>query len=266
MWKDINMNLKIKDMDRKQYIFVIKELVSREIRRKYARSHLGIIWSVLNPLMYMAVMSMIFTTIFHRSIENYPIYYLTGMIFWQLFSGASNAAMTALVDNKTLLLKVKLPKQTFVLARVYTELTNFGYTCIAYVCMLLVFKVPLKWTAVLFPIAVLCTLLFSMGIGYVLSIAYVFFGDVKHLYSVLLTLWMYLSALFYPVSSTSQLIQDVIGVNPLYVFIYFARTVVIDGEIPGAVWWIKMFGWSLLMFVSGYMIFKHNENRVMQRI
>ena len=94
----------------KQYYFVIKQLVDREIKRKYARSFLGVIWSVLNPLMTMAVMSMIFSTIFKRTIENYPIYYLTGTIFWQLFSGATNSAMTALVDNRTLLLKVKLPE------------------------------------------------------------------------------------------------------------------------------------------------------------
>lgn len=94
----------------KQYYFVIKQLVDREIKRKYARSFLGVIWSVLNPLMTMAVMSMIFSTIFKRTIENYPIYYLTGTIFWQLFSGATNSAMTALVDNRTLLLKVKIAK------------------------------------------------------------------------------------------------------------------------------------------------------------
>ena len=138
----------------KQYYFVIKQLVDREIKRKYARSFLGVIWSVLNPLMTMAVMSMIFSTIFKRTIENYPIYYLTGTIFWQLFSGATNSAMTALVDNRTLLLKVKLPKQTFVLARIYTALTNFGYTCIAYVLMLVVFQIKISPTLLLFPIDV----------------------------------------------------------------------------------------------------------------
>ena len=176
----------------KQYYFVIKQLVDREIKRKYARSFLGVIWSVLNPLMTMAVMSMIFSTIFKRTIENYPIYYLTGTIFWQLFSGATNSAMTALVDNRTLLLKVKLPKQTFVLARIYTALTNFGYTCVAYVLMLVVFQIKISPTMLLFPIDVFFCLLFSMGIGYVLSILYVFFADIKYLYSIVLTLWMYI--------------------------------------------------------------------------
>ena len=88
----------------KQYGFVVRELVSREIKRKYARSYLGILWSVLNPLLMMIVMSAIFSTMFRRSIENYPIYYLTGNIIFQLFSTATNTTMTCLVDNKQMLL------------------------------------------------------------------------------------------------------------------------------------------------------------------
>ena len=125
--------------ERKQYIFALRQLVSREVKRKYARSYLGIVWSVLNPLLFMAVMSMIFSTIFKHSIKNYPIYYLTGLIIWQLFSNATNSAMSALVDNRNLLLRVKLSKQTFVLSRMYAALVNFLYTCIAYLLMLIIF-------------------------------------------------------------------------------------------------------------------------------
>lgn len=94
------MTKKERREQRKQYLFVIHELVSRETKRKYARSKLGILWSVLNPLLSMAVLSMIFSTIFKRSIENYPIYYLTGFIIWNMFTLSTNTAMTALVDNK----------------------------------------------------------------------------------------------------------------------------------------------------------------------
>lgn len=145
-------------------------------------------------------------------------------------------------------------------------MTNFGYTCIAYVLMLAVFRIKLNWTIVLFSIVVFCTLLFSMGIGYLLSIAYVFFGDIKHLYSVILTLWMYLSAIFYPVNSTSGMMQQIIGANPIYVFIYFARTIVMDGVVPEPVEWIKMLVWGIAVFVLGYWVFNKNENKVMQSI
>ena len=119
----------------KQYFFVLRQLVSRELKRKYARSYLGILWSVLNPMLSMAVLSMIFSTMFKKSIQNFPIYYLTGLIIWQLFSTATSTSITTLVDNRQLLLKVKLSKETFVLARVFTAVANFGYTFIAYIIM-----------------------------------------------------------------------------------------------------------------------------------
>lgn len=252
--------------DIRQYIFVIRELTAREIKRKYVGSSLGIIWSVLSPLLYMVVMSLIFSTMFRRSIENYPIYYLTGQIFWTLFSGATNSAMTALVDNRNLLIKAKLPKQTFVLSRVYTTLVNLGYTSIAYVMMLFVFRIKLSFTMLLFPIAVLFMLMIATGLSYILAVIYVFFADVKYLYSVFLTLWMYMSALFYPITSLPEGMQKFIGYNPVYLVIAFARDCVIYGKVPDAMVWVKLICWSIGSFWLGWSFFKHKENQVMQRV
>lgn len=257
---------KISLEDRKQYFFVIRELTSREIKRKYARSYLGILWSVLNPLLTMAVMSMIFSTMFKRSIDQFPIYYLTGSILWTLFSGATEASMTALLDNKTLLLKAKLPKQTFVMSRVYTSLVNFGYTLIAYAFMLLLFRVKPSVTMLLFPLDVILVLMFAMGMGFILSILYVFFADIKYLYGVLLTLWMYLSAIFYPVSSLPDIMQRVIGYNPVYLSIYIARECVVYGRWPHGSAWMKLALSAGIMLWAGYVIFHKKQNLVMQKI
>lgn len=252
--------------DVRQYLFVIRELTSREIKRKYARSSLGILWSVLNPLLHMVVMSLIFSTMFRRSIENFPIYYLTGQIFWTLFSTATNSSMTSLVDNKSLLVKAKLPKQTFVLSRIYTALVNFGYTCIAYVLMLAVFRIPPSWPMLLFPLDVLFMLAISTGVGYALSVAYVFFADVKYLYSVFLTLWMYLSAIFYPVTRLPEAMQSFVGCNPIYVCIAFARECVMYGRVPDAMMWVKLICWSIGSLTVGFTVFRWKENQVMQKI
>lgn len=252
--------------ERRQYRFALRQLVSREVKRKYARSYLGIVWSVLNPLLSMAVLSMIFSTIFKRTIENYPIYYLTGTILWQLFSTATDSAMTALVDNRSLLLKVKLSKQTFVLSRVLTALTNFAYTCIAYVLMLVVFGIKPSLYMLLLPVAVLLLMLFATGIGFLLSIAYVFFADIKYLYSVLLTLWMYMSAIFYPVDNVAPVMQTIIKINPIYAYIDFARQCVMYRSMPDISVWVKMICWGLGMFVVGLYVFKRKENSVMQKV
>lgn len=252
--------------DLRQYIFVIRELTAREIKRKYVRSVLGIFWSVLDPLLHMIVMSLIFSTMFRRNIENFPIYYLTGQIFFKLFSTATNSSMSVLVDNKNLLIKAKLPKQTFILSRIYTALVNFGYTCIAYVLILLVFRITPHWTMLLFFVDVVFALFFSMGIGYMLSVAYVFFADIKYLYSVFLTLLMYMSAIFYPISRLPEVMKRVIEYNPVYIIIAFARECVMYGNVPDGSLWCKLLVCSAGSFVLGLMAFRAKENQIMQKI
>ena len=245
---------------------MIRELTSREIKRKYSRSYLGIVWSVLNPLLMMTVLSMIFTQIFDRAIENYPIYYLSGYTLWHMFTGATNEAMTTLVDNKQMLIKVRLPMEIFVLARVYTALVNLGYSMIAYAVMLIVFRIQIKVTILFFPVIIFFMLLFSLGISFGLSTAFVFFGDVKHLYSVLLTLWMYCSAIFYPIDRIEGVIRTIIELNPIYEYISATRSAVMYGVMPSALEIVKMMLWSVIMFVIGYYVFRKNRNNIMQKI
>lgn len=261
-----NIDIDQKREQRKQYFFVIRELTSREIKRKYSRSYLGIVWSVLNPLLMMIVLSTIFTQIFSRSIENYPIYYLSGYILWQMFTTSTNAAMTTLVDNKQMLIKVRLPMEVFVLARVYTALVNLGYSLIAYVIMLAVFRITPSWAMLFFPVIVLLLLIFSLGISFMLSSAYVFFGDIKHLYSVLLTLWMYCSALFYPVDQLKGIIRRVIEINPIFNYIDALRSIVLYGTLPPIGEIIAMAVWAFVLYGIGYYIFRINKNKVMQKI
>ena len=251
---------------RRQYKFVLKELVSREVKRKYARSYLGILWSVLNPLLSMIVLSVIFSQMFKHSIEKYPVYYLTGFIIWTMFTGATNAAMTTLVDNKTMLIKVKFPMRIFVMSRVYTALVNLLYSLIPYIGILIFFKVSISWTIILYPVIIAFLLMFSLGFSYILSVAYVFFGDVKHLYSVLLTLWMYCSAIFYPVDMLPEVVRELIVVNPIFVYINCAREVVMYNQVPNTIEIIRLLLWSLGIFILGTIIFEKNKNNVMQKM
>ncbi len=249
-----------------QYWFVIKELTSREIKRKYARSTLGIIWSVLNPLLSMAVISLIFSKMFARNIENFPIYYLCGYILWSLFTQATNSAMTALVDNKTLLIKVKLPMDIFILSRVYTALINLLYSLVAFVIMMVVFRIPPSWNLWFFPVIIFFLLLFALGISYILSVAYVFFGDVKHLYGVILTLWMYCSAIFYPVENLDGIIATAVMNNPIYNYINCLRYIVLQHQLPPVQEVIRIVAWGVGMFLAGYVIFRKNKNSMMQKL
>ena len=252
--------------DLKQYWFVIRELTGREIKRKYARSYLGIVWSVLSPLLYMLVMTLVFSTMFKRNIQNFPLYYLGGYLFWNLFGQISNSVMTVLVDNRNLLLRVKVPKNVFVLSRCYTALVNFLYSLIAFFPLLFLSGVKPSVTMLLFPIDIMLCVMFGLGVGYILSILYVFFADIKYLYSVFLTMLMYLSAIFYPVEQVPAAMQMVINNNPVYCYMLFARDAMIYATFPTTDLWMKTVFWALAAYLLGYLIFLRRENEVMQNI
>lgn len=247
----------------RQYLFVVSELVSRELKRKYARSYLGVIWSVLNPLLSMVVMSLIFSTMFKRSIENYPIYYLTGTIIWNMFTGATNSAMTALVDNKTLMTRTRLPRQIFPLSRILTSLVNFGYSLIAYVLIVAFFRIVPSVHLAVFPVITLLLLLFSTGFSYILTILYTYMADIKYLYTILLQLWMFLNAIFYPVDSLSPAMHTVVTQNPVYAYIAAARSCVLYHQWPSSLQWAQMIGWGVGMFLLGKIIFEANKNKIL---
>lgn len=250
----------------KQYTFIVRQLVAREIRRKYSRSCLGILWSVLNPLLNMAVLSLIFTKMFSRSIENYPLYLLSGQTIWQFFTGATGAAMTAMVDNRVMLTRVRFPMGIFPLARVYSALVNFLYTFAAYLLMLLAFRIRPGITMLAAPFVILCVTLFSLGIGYLLAAAYVFFADIKYLYSVLLSLWMYCSAIFYPVAQLPEAMRRIVEANPIYNYIACMRNTMLYAEWPTAVQWGRMLVWAVLMYAAGSLVFRRSRNRIMQAL
>ena len=118
----------------------------------------------------------------------------------------------------------------------------------------------------LYPLIIFFALLFSTGVAFILSIAYVFFGDVKHLYSVLLTLWMYCSALFYPVEMLPEYVKRVVVENPLFNYINCARRVMMWGQLPTFPEILRMVLWGVGMFVVGYLVFEKNKNKVMQKM
>jgi len=256
---------------RRQYRNVIRELTSREIKRKYSRSKLGIIWSVLQPLLMMIVMSLIFSQMFQRSIENFPIYYLVGWNVWSLFSTATTTAMTGLVDNKSMLIKVKFPMGIFVISRVNTALVNFLYSLIAFAAIVIFFEIRdpwmiSPWIIVILPMVVLCELLFSLGISYILAAAYVFYGDVKHLYSVVTTMWMYLSAIFYPVDLLGKRMEALIRWNPVFDFIDALRQVILYGTLPPYFELLRIAAYAVAVYLIGHAVFTRSKDKIMQKI
>lgn len=215
-----------------KYRTLLIELVSRDLKIKYRKSILGYIWSLLNPLMMMAVVSLVFSYLFRYEIERYALYVLVGQIIFGFYSEATNLSMTSVIDNGSLLKKVYIPKYIFPLSRVFSSFVNMMFSFGAIAIMLIINRVGLTFNILLLPLGLAYVFLFSLGVGLMLSSITVFYRDVIHLYSVLLVAWMYLTPIFYPENILPTIGRIIIKFNPLYYYITYFRKIIVFGETP----------------------------------
>lgn len=240
----------------RHYRPLINELIVRDLKVKYRRSFLGYVWSLLNPLLMMAVMTVVFSYMFRFDIPNFPLYLICGQTLWNFFNESTNMSMYSVLQNAALIKKVYIPKFIFPISRVLSSFVTMSFSLAAIILVMLFTKAPFHWTILLIPIPLFLLLLFSIGVGMVLSSLSVYFRDITHLYGVVTLAWMYLTPIFYPVSALPAEVATLIYANPMYYYITFFREVVMYGTIPNAPVWFWSIGCSLAALCAGCVIFR----------
>ena len=217
----------------KKYIPLLSELVARDIKTKYRRSVLGVLWTLLNPLLMMIVLSIVFSQLFGRfAIENYPIYLLSGQVIFNFFSESTSTSMSAIINNAPLLKKVYIPKYVFVLAKTISISINLFASFAALIIVMLVMRTPLYYTMVLSIIPVFFLILLSVGVGLILATMAVKFRDIVHLYTVLTTVLMYLTPVIYPIECLPGWVSTIVKINPITSILTMFRDFMLYGCAP----------------------------------
>ncbi len=242
------------------YGFLLKQMVERDFKTRYKRSVLGSLWSLLNPLLAMAVQYFVFSTLFNASINNYPIYLLIGIIMYNFFSESVGMNVTAITGNVTLITKVYIPKYIFPLARVLSSLVNLVMSLIPLLIFLALTRTRIAASWLLIPFALICLVVFCLGFGMLLCTMMVFFRDVAFLWGILSMFWMYLTPIFYSESIIPEQYLFVYRLNPLLHYISFMRTCLIDGHSPNPETYFACIFSSLLMLVVGCFVFKKKQD------
>ncbi len=250
----------------RRYSGLLRELVVRDIKVRYRRSFLGLVWTVLNPLLMMLVMTLVFSTIFRSNIENFPVYLLTGNIVFALNADSTSQALMSIVGNAGLIKKVYIPKYLFPLSKVLSCLVNFGFSLIALLIVMLITHSPFYPSLLLFWAPLVGLFLFSSGLSLILSAVNVYFRDVGHLYSVLITAWTYLTPIFYPIEILPPVMQKIVFWNPLYQYIKYFRLLVLAGTVPEWDTNLYCFGAGALMLAAGTAVFKKLQDHFILHI
>ena len=240
----------------RQNRFLFSELVKRDFKQKYKRTTLGMAWSILNPLLTLLIMRLVFTQFFGRSTPHYTTYLFCGTLLWNIFTESTLGGMNSLTSNASIITKIKVPKYLFLFSKNVSALINFGLTLVVFFLFCVIDRITFTPYMLLMVYPIVCVAVFNVGMGLILSACYVFFRDTEYLYSVLLTLLQYLSAIFYTVDNFSEQVQQLFYLNPMYVYITFLRTVVIHAQLPSVKCFVLAALYVAAAFGGGCLIYK----------
>lgn len=244
----------------RKHQFLFQQLVHRDFTKKYKRTVLGVAWSVLSPLLTLLVMNVIFGTLLGSDIEHYTIYLFSGQLVFSFFNESTNEGMTSLLNNADIFTKVNVPKYMFLLSKNISSLINFGITLCIYFLFVLINGIPITWRFILLLYPIVCLVMFNVGVGLILSAAYVFFRDIQYLYGIFTMLLMYMSAIFYSIDTFPQIGRNLFLVNPVYVYIRYFRKIVIENTIPSVWFHLIAIGYALIALLVGFFIYKKKNH------
>ena len=239
-----------------KYQFLFTELVKRDFKQKYKRTSLGMLWSILSPLLELLVMRLVFTAFFSRDTPHYTTYLFSGLLTFNYFKESTKGGMTSLMANAKIFTKVNVPKYLFLFSKNVSALINFGLTLLIYFVFCLIDGVSLTPKTPMLILPILCLMVFNIGVGMILSALFVFFRDIQYLYDVFLTLLRYLSAIFYTVERFDTKYQTLFLLNPVYTYIKYFRMIMLEQTIPSLNYHLLCIFYAVLMLAVGCWIYK----------
>lgn len=248
------------------YWDLVTTLVWREVRLRYRRSVLGIIWSMINPLLILVILSFVFQKVVPLNIANYPAYVFCGLISWNWFSACITSANNIILNNADLVKKPHFATETLVLISVGANMVNYLLTLPILFGLMLIDNIHLSWSLLFLPLIIALQFVFTTGIGMILAALNVYFRDTEHLATVALLLWFYITPIFYQSEGVPPEYAWVFNINPMAQLVKSYRQVTLGGSLPDA----AGLGWTVLLTVVvgliGYFIFRNIKHSFVEEL
>lgn len=245
-----------------RYRTLLQTLVSRELKVRYKRSVLGVLWTMLNPLLMMIVFTIVFAHFLRFEIDHFPVYFLSAFLIWNFFSQTTSWATGCLLGNASLITKVYVPKAIFVLATVVGGLVNLLLSLVPLALIMIVLGHPLTSSIAFLPIPILLATLFSLGLSLLLAPLCLMFADIVPLYQVALTAWMYLTPIFYPLDIVPERYRILVEANPMTYLVEAFRAPIYAGTLPDTSVLLGAAVSAAVVLVGGTVVFDRYSDRI----
>lgn len=239
-----------------RFRYFLRNMVVRDLKVRYKGSALGFLWSLMNPLLMMLVLSLVFSVAFKISMPHYPIFLLCGLLPWNFFAVSVSNATGSVVGQAGLLKKVAFPREILPLASILANLVHFGIGLLILFIFLIAFKIPLGLPVVTLPLVIFLQVVFVLGFSLILSSLNVFYRDVQQILEVLLLIWFYLTPVFYSLSMIPGRFHRLYLLNPMASLVTMYRALLFENRWPSANVILAGVAISALAFLMGNFVFR----------
>ena len=242
------------------YRGLVHELVVRDIKVRYKRSVLGILWTMLAPLLNMVALTLVFSALLKTTIQNYPVYFMTGSIFWGFFAQTTTTAALQTHSSNELAKRMFVPRSVFIASALGGGLVNLFLSLVPLILILAATGFPLHATWAFLPVPILIGSLFTAGASLILFTVASRFADIKEMYPVIIQTWFFLTPIVYHPSIVPGRYRFILSLNPMYFLIRTFRDPIYDGVIPSVTLLGASFALSVAVFITGWVYFCHRRD------
>lgn len=259
------------------YRELLRNLVVRDLKVRYRNSFFGFLWALGNPLLMMAVFTVVFTVLWPQEVYQYPVFILAGLLPWNFFSSSVVGAITSITGNAHLIKKVYFPREVLPASVVFSNLVNFCLALVALFVVIVLFGVPLTAWLLLLPAVIALQTIFMLGVAFFLSAINVFYRDTEVIMDVVMMALFFLTPVFYPIERLPQ-VYTALGVdvpvqrlmyivNPMASIIASYRSILYGSYTggppgpPGTDFFLRTTATVLVVFALGYLYFMRRSKQ-----
>jgi ABC-2 type transport system permease protein/lipopolysaccharide transport system permease protein len=256
------------DRDRRELVRfwpVVQNMVVQDLRVRYQRSLLGFFWTLLNPILMMATLTLVFAQLLDENWRDYCTYLFAGLVPWGLLAGILTDSAYCIIINESLIRKIYLPKLIFPLTRVLFHLIISVLTMAAMFVLLVPLGARVSWPMLLLPVVVLMFTVFAAGLGLVIATLNTFYRDCGHLVGVVLQAWYFATPILYK-SSKFRDFPWILTLNPARPFIGMFQEIIWGGNLPDRITFLVAAAIMAASLGVGYAAFKSAEDKLVFRL
>lgn len=245
---------------------LIWDFAISDLKIRYRNSALGFVWTILEPLLLLAVLYIVFTNIFKSTIEFFPLYLLLGLIMWNMFVRGTQISLNSTLSRAGILTQIHIPNEIPPISANVTSLIMLTFEMIVFGIFVAAFRFIPPQTIVILPLILILEFILVLGVSLPLSVLNIRFRDTQFIWGVVIQVGFFLTPIFYKIDILPTYIQSILIFNPMVQILNFAHNAAIYGILPDMAEVSRTIGITFFIFTIGYLIFRKLSNRIIEEL